>query len=64
MFLMPQTAVSTKSAIAFLFSYVKQHAAAIVTGMLLLVAVDMCQLLIPRLAEQYLHKKLDYYWHS
>jgi ATP-binding cassette subfamily B protein len=49
---MPQTAVSTKSAIAFLFSYVNKHAAAIVTGMLLLVAVDMCQLLIPRLVQR------------
>jgi len=49
---MPHTAVSTKRAISFLFSYVKKHAWSIISGMLLLVAVDLCQLLIPRIVQR------------
>jgi ATP-binding cassette subfamily B protein len=48
---MPQTSVSTKRAVQFLFSYIKRHAPAIIAGTLLLVAVDLCQLLIPRIVQ-------------
>jgi ATP-binding cassette subfamily B protein len=48
---MQKTIVSTKRAISFLFSYIKKHAGAIIAGMLLLVAVDLCQLLIPRIVQ-------------
>jgi ATP-binding cassette subfamily B multidrug efflux pump len=49
---MQKTTVSTKRAISFLFSYVKKHAGAIGAGMVLLVAVDLCQLLIPRIVQR------------
>jgi ATP-binding cassette, subfamily B, multidrug efflux pump len=48
---MPQTSVSTKRAAQFLFSYIKRHAPAVFAGMLVLVAVDLCQLLIPRIVQ-------------
>jgi ATP-binding cassette, subfamily B, multidrug efflux pump len=48
---MSNPGVSTKRAVSFLFSYVKNHAAAIIAGMLLLVAVDLCQLFIPRIVQ-------------
>jgi ATP-binding cassette, subfamily B, multidrug efflux pump len=49
---MPDNNVSTKKAVSFLFSYIKRHVAAIVMGMLLLVAVDLCQLFIPRIVQR------------
>ena len=49
---MQKTTVSTKRAISFLFSYVKKHAGTLIAGMLLLVAVDLCQLLIPRIVQR------------
>jgi ATP-binding cassette, subfamily B, multidrug efflux pump len=48
---MRKTTVSTKRAISFLFSYVKRHRWAIAAGMILLVAVDLCQLIIPRIVQ-------------
>jgi ATP-binding cassette subfamily B multidrug efflux pump len=49
---MPDNVVSTKKAVSFLFSYIKKHAVAIITGILLLVAVDLCQLFIPRIVQR------------
>ena len=49
---MPQTNVSTKRAASFLFFYVKKHLAWIIGGMILLVAVDLCQLVIPRIVQR------------
>ena len=46
---MSASAVSSKKAALFLFSYVKKHAISIAAGMLLLVAVDLCQLIIPQI---------------
>jgi ATP-binding cassette subfamily B protein len=45
----PASAVSSKKAAKFLFSYVKKHALSIAAGMLLLVTVDLCQLTIPQI---------------
>jgi ATP-binding cassette subfamily B protein len=49
---MPDPVVSTRKAVIFLFSYIKRHTASIVAGMLLLVAVDLCQLFIPRIVQR------------
>src|SRR5271157_1822329 len=46
---MSASAVSSKKAALFLFSYVKKHALSLAAGMLLLVAVDLCQLIIPQI---------------
>lgn len=49
---MPNAEISTRKAVYFLYSYIKRYAASIVTGMVLLVAVDLCQLLIPRIVQR------------
>jgi ATP-binding cassette subfamily B protein len=45
----PRSLVSTKKAALFLLSYVRKHSLVIATGMALLVAVDLLQLLIPQI---------------
>ena len=45
----PDSAVPTKKATLFLLSYAKRHALSIAGGMVLLIAVDLCQLIIPQI---------------
>ncbi len=47
-----ESAVSTGKAGSFLFSYVKKHTLSIAGGMALLVAVDLFQLMIPRIVQK------------
>ncbi len=49
---MQRNTVSTKKALVFLFSYLKKHAGMVMCGMLLLVAVDLCQLVIPKIIQK------------
>jgi len=49
---MQRTTISTKRALFFLFSYLKKHAILVICGMLLLVAVDLCQLVIPKIIQK------------
>ena len=48
----PDTSVSSKKAVLFLFSYIKKHAWSVAAGMALLIIVDLIQLVIPRIVQR------------